>query len=239
LTKLTLQFKPVVKDRLFYNRYQYCCHFRLQEVSCLRDHVDHAAVDVMLQRRKEWREIAEQRWQTMSVKPAKTVLKGLVRRNKITDQVEQHLHDLVDLLLSCGSEYKLVVSSDVAWIYTNDAGLIDHCRRNPILTCKSYTQAVVDRPKNTIRLQNPRHKFRSYFAVTKLTQQQKTDVVNFLANQADFVRTSPALTDWICGVWLRTQDYYFVDHDQMSWLTMFALVRPSMIRKTVQIIPAK
>lgn len=239
MIKLTPPFKPVVKDRLFYDQYQYCCHFRLAEVSCLRNHVDHAAVDVMLQRRKEWREIAEQRWQTMNAKSVNAGLKGSVRWNKITDLVEQNLHDLVDLLQSCGVDHKLVVSSDVAWLYTNDVALINQCKRTPMLICKSYTEAIVDRPKNTIRLQNPRHKFRSYFAVTKLTHEQKTDVANFLANQADSVRTSPALADWIVDAWQRTQDYYFVDHDQMSWLTMFALVRPGMIRKTVQIIPAK
>jgi hypothetical protein len=211
----------------------------LAEVSCLRDQVDHASVDAMLQRRKEWREIAEQRYQTINAKSSNTGMTRSVRWNKITNVVEKNLHDLVDLLLSCGSDHKLVVSSDVAWIYTNDVALIDQCERTHMLTCKSYTRAIVDRPKDTIRLKNPRHGFRSYFIKTKLTQQQKTDVIKFLANQAASARISPALTDWIEGAWLRTQDYYFVDHNQMSWLTMFALVRPGMIRKTVQIIPAK
>jgi len=239
LINSNLKFKSVVKDQLFYNQYQYCCRFRLAEASCLRNQVDHAAVDDMLRRRKEWRKIAEQRWQTTSAKSVNTGMKGLLRWNKITAEIEQNLHALVDLLQTCGVDHKLVVSSDVAWIYTNAITLIDQCKRTSMLTCKSYTQAIVDRPKNTIRLKNPRYKFRSYFTITKLTQQQKTDVVNFLTNQADSVRISPALADWIVDAWKRTQDYYFVDHDQMSWLTMFALVRPGMIRKTVQIIPAK
>jgi hypothetical protein len=38
---------------------------------------------------------------------------------------------------------------------------------------------------------------------------------------------------------LRTQDYFFVDHDTASWSSMLSLVRPGIIRKTLQIVTAK
>jgi hypothetical protein len=62
--------------------------------------------------------------------------------------------------------------------------------------------------------------------------------VNFLANQP-MVRLSPALTQWIDLKFTRTQDYFFIDYNTTAWLTMLSLVTPGLIRKTLQIIPAK
>ena len=33
-----------------------------------------------------------------------------------------------------------------------------------------------------------------------------------------------------------TRDYFFVDHDSLNWTTMLALVRPGLIRCTMDII---
>ena len=108
-----------------------------------------------------------------------------------------------------------------------------------MLTGKKYSKAVIDRPKNTIQLKKPQHKFRSYFKITKITSEQKDMLINFLNNQRAGIRVSPALETWITGKFHRTQDYFFVDHDEISWLTMLALVHPGIIRKTQQIIQAK
>jgi hypothetical protein len=192
----------------------------------------------MIDRRKTWQEIAQQRWVATGKSGVHTILahRG---RNVITDEVEQHLHDLAEMLISSGVDYKLVVSVDFGWLYTNDIELIDQLRQQKMLSNKIYTEAIVDRPKNTIRLKNPKHQHRSYFKLTKITEQQKINLVNFLTNQHEAVRCSPALVGWIKTPFHRTQDYFFVDHQDMTWLTMLALVHPGLIRKTLQIIAAK
>jgi hypothetical protein len=73
----------------------------------------------------------------------------------------------------------------------------------------------------------------------KITDEQKNALKNFLKNQQESARLSPALAHWITISFNRTQDYFFIDHSEMSWLTMLGLVRPGLIRKTMQIIPAK
>ena len=103
---------------------------------------------------------------------------------------------------------------------------------------KTYNQAIVDRPKNTIKLKDPRHRYRSYLKSVKLTDEEKTHLCNFFQNQQGHARISPALTKWITERWHRTQDYFFVDHDNESWLVMLSLIKPSMIRKTVELIAA-
>ena len=222
---------------MFYDRFQYCISFGLTEISCLRDQdLDCARIKHMLDRRKEWRDIAQQRWNTFGQKP--NVQQSRLW-NEITDEVEQNLYDFADILRNSGADLKLVVSSNCGWVYTNSLELISQLKPMRMLTGKKYSKAVIGRPKNTILLKNPQHHFRSYFKITKITSQQKNMLINFLTNQQSSIRISPALTEWINSAFHRTQDYFFVDHDEMSWLTMLSLVHPGIIRKTQQIIQAK
>ena len=239
MTSLTQPFKLVIKDRLFYNRFEYAIGFHLDEASCLRD-LGHEQIDEMIERRIAWREIAQQRFASN----IKSSLFGqhqsiVARRQKhITEQTVGDLHGLAELLLTTVADFKLVVSVNNAYVYTNDLTLIDQITNLSGVTHQDYTRAIVGRPKDTIRLKNPRHQFRSYLKRAKLTDEQKIHLVNFLTNQSS-TRTSPAFSQWLTGLFYRTEDYFFVDHNEMSWLTMLSLVRPGLIRKTQQIISAK
>lgn len=233
MTKLTLPFKLVVKDRLFYNRFEYAIGFHLDEVSCLRE-LSHAHIDEMIERRIMWREIAQQRVKNNKSSPYSILAK---RHKEITDKTISDLHEMANLLLTTTIDFKLVVSVNEGHIYTNDLSLIDQVNALSGLTRKDYTRAIVGRPKDTIRLKNPQYQFRTYFKRTKITSEQKDHLMNFLNTQN--VRISPALQTWVDQPFYRTEDYFFIDHNEMSWLTMLSLVRPGLIRKTQQIIPAK
>jgi hypothetical protein len=239
LIKKVQPFKSVVKDRLFYNRFEYSIGFQIDEASCLRD-LAHEQIDDMIERRIAWREIAQQRFagniKSTLFPGAATILAR--RQKEITEQTVNDLHELAEVLLTTASDFKLVVSVNQGHVYTNDLALIEQVGAVSGLTHKDYTQAVISRPKNTIQLKDPKHEFRSYFKITKITQEQKDQLIAFLANQPT-VRLSPALKHWITTPFNRTQDYFFVDHDGMAWLTMLSLVRPGLIRKTMQIIPTK
>ena len=226
---------------MFYDHFQYCISFGLAEISCLREQeLDRDRISLMLERRKQWREVAQQRWVTLGQKNNNSQQTILTRRwNEITDEVEQNLYDFADILRNSGTDLKLVVSTDYGWVYTNSLELISRLKLMRMLTGKKYSEAVVDRPKNTILLKNPRHRFRSYFKITKITSEQKNMLINFLNNQHSGIRIGPALAKWTTSAFYRTQDYFFVDHNEMSWLTMLALVHPGIIRKTQQILPAK
>jgi hypothetical protein len=188
----------------------------------------------MLDRRKQWRKVAHQRWNGQKPNAQQSRL-----WNEITEEVEQNLYDFADILRNSGVDLKLVVSSNCGWVYTNSLELIGELKPMRMLTGKKYSEAVIDRPKNTILLKNPQHQFRSYFKITKITSDQKDMLINFLNNQRAGIRVSPALETWTTSAFHRTQDYFFVDHDEMSWLTMLSLVHPGIIRKTLQIVTAK
>lgn len=235
-TVKTLQFSPVVKDRLFYNRFTYCIGFSLDELSCLKM-LDHDYIDSIISRRKEWRAIHHQRLMKIGKPSVPTMHSILGRRSReITDETVEHLHNLAEQLLKSKDEYKLVTSVDQGWVYTNSTKLIRRLSDNATLQNKSYTKAVIDRPANTIRLKNIKYTHRSYFKVLKLTAQQKTNLEQFFINQQGHIRPSPALLQWFKGDYHRTQDYLFVDHNGEGWLVMLALVQSGIIRKTVDII---
>jgi hypothetical protein len=230
-----LKFAPVCKDRLFYDRYEYCMGFYLDEVSCLRQ-LDHTYIDDTMERRKQWREITQQRWINGRQKH------GVILRRTwrdITEKTVTDLHALAEQLLTTKVDYKLVVSINQGHIYTNDLDLIGQLSAMSELTNKTYTQAQVSRPKNTIVLKNPQYQFRTYFKLMKLTVQQKDQLMDFLHGQQGHVRLSPGLGRWFDSSFNRCQDYFFVDHNTESWLTMLSLVHPGIVRKTMHIIPAK
>jgi len=192
----------------------------------------------MLERRKQWREIAQQRW-TNGRQKNSTIMTRRWGWKDITETTTDNLHALADVLLNTQVDFKLVVSINQGYVYTNDTVLIDQLDRMPELTGKTYTQAQVVRPKNTIQLKNPRHQFRTYLTMCKLTAEQRYNLEEFLITQSAHVRLSPALARWVDMPFNRTQDYFFVDHDTQSWCTLLSLVQPGIIRKTMHIIPAK
>ena len=229
-----LEFKSVTKDRLFYSRFQYCLGFSLDEATCLRE-LDHAKIDDLIRRRKQWQEVAQQRW--INGRQNTTILSR--RWKDITEKTVTDLHSVADVLLTNTAEFKLVVSVHQGYVYTNDLALLTKLDGMPELTFKTRTQAQVDRPQNTIRLKKSNYNFRSYFRARHLSAQEKQQLVNFLNTQQDFVRTSPAMVQWINDPFNRLQDYYFVDHDSQQWLTLISLVLPGIIRKTMQILTDK
>lgn len=158
---------------------------------------------------------------------------------EITETTLSDLHALTDVLLNSSAEFKLVVSMNQGYVYTNDLLLLEQLDTMSQLSFKTYTQAQIVRPKNTIQLRKPRHQFRTYFTMCKLTAEQRHNLEEFLITQSGHVRLSPGLVRWIDLPFNRTQDYFFVDHDAENWCTMLSLVHPGIVRKTMHIIPAK
>jgi hypothetical protein len=216
----------VPSDRLFYDHWQYCIRFRLDEVNCLRYSLDAEKIDELLTRREMWRERVRNRWpQNNFVRP----------HSAITDTTRETLYAFADFLRMATDPYKMVISVNQCWIYSNSVNLLERIDRLPFVRNTKFTESVIVRPKNTVALQNPRHQHRSYFRTVKLTAQERQQIMTFLQGQ-DNVRISPALKQWMTTPFNRTQDYFFVDYDSESWLTMMGLVRPGLIRKTVQIV---
>lgn len=230
-----LKFNPVVKDRLFYNEYSLAVGFDLAEAAVLK-RLDHDHIAHSLERRRSWREHALQRHaNTKHVFPWTIT----ARLKEITQATEDNLHLVCDILLATTDRFKLVTSGSQAWLYTNSVELIQQFAELDILERKTYTQALVNRPTDTIILKNNSHSNRTYFKTLKLTAAEAVNLRNFLNMHSENIRLSPALSEWVNDTKLRLSDYFFIDYTGESWLTLLSLVRPGLIRKTITIIPAK
>ena len=231
-----LKFKPVVKDRLFYDNYRYCMSFYLAEVSALKT-LDHAYINVIIDRRKLWREVAHQRiGGGANAKSRQTIVSR--RWKEITDDTVEDLHELADILIKTSIDHKFVTSVNHAYVYTNSITLFKRIVKLANIQDISYSEAVINRPKDTIKLANPKYPYRSYLKSVKLSPKEKENIINFFSNQQDYMRISPALVKWLLAPFHRTQDYFFIDYESESWLLMLELVKPGLIRKTVNIISA-
>jgi hypothetical protein len=207
---------------------------RLEEVTALRK-LNHEEIDSVIKHRREWREISRQRLlQTQKV--GITMPSHFIRNyGEIEDITVTNLHTFAQILITTQIEFKLITSGNRAWIYTNDPALFVDLKKSPGVTNTKYTRANVVRTANTVQLKNPKYPLRSYFRSVKLNPTDKELLKNFLKNQQQIAGLSPSLSQWVIDPYHRLQDYYFVDHNEL-WLTMLALVRPGLIRKTVTVV---
>jgi len=222
-TNSPLEFKTVSRDRLYFDQYQYCMRVNLVEAGCLRK-LGHEFIDQAIARRRAW------------LIP-RTGLNGMAPRN-ISEETSKNLHAVCDVLLSTKHKYKLQVHYWGMYMYTNDCALLIDILAVPQPPADSLklTQAVVNRPRNTIALKNPQHKYRSYFISRSLSDNQKKSIGNFLTVNQDIIRASPGVIKWLAGNWSWTMPNYFIDHNDQSCLIMLSLIYPGLIKNTFDII---
>ena len=194
----------------------------LREAGCMRK-LDHAAIDHVVSVRKEW--IGR--------------LHDYYSSNRaITDDAVNNLHNMCDVLINTKRQHKLIIEHNQIRVYANEPELfteiIDHV---PGLKYPTYTQAVIDRPRDTICLKESAYTHRTYLRSVVVSDQQKRSISNLLKKQ-EGIRLSPGLKDWtLHNNWRGwTESYYFVDHTDTGWMTMLSLVYPGLIKNTIQII---
>jgi len=222
-----LTIKTDRRDRFYFDRYQYCFNFRMEEMSCVRE-VSHDKIDRMIDYRNMWRQRSPNfggSWQS--------------RRGQVTDEQRTNCHAMCDFLLA-QKDYKLVVSQDWGYVYTNDISLARAMESLPYILPLSIKQSVLDRPRDTLRIKNSRHEFRTYFRAQRLDQNQRQNLVDFLSNQQS-IRPGPGLKQFMTADYAHTyvSENFFIDHDGMGIITMLGLVLPRATRKTVKLINDK
>lgn len=204
----------------------------MPEASALRI-LDHKKIDLALDRRIEWRETSRARWKTLN--PLNTTL----RWPAIVTETRENLHTICEFLNKTTASFKLVVSGNQANVYANSQTFLKQLDSIPALNSKSYKRVKIDLPKNTILIKSSQHRQRSYIRRVRLLGNEKQSIKNFFENQGEHIRISPSLKQWLATPYTWTQDYFFIDYNEESWLTMLSLVRSGLIRKTVQIITGK
>lgn len=227
---MPILFEKTSRDSLFYGQWQYAVACDLTLAGCLRNHkFEHDQVLEHITMRKLW----DEQWRL------RTWNQNFVadRTTRFTVEDELNILTAAEYFRSLKNDFKLVVTRDRIWLYANKISVIKGLTKLAGIDNPRYTEAVVDRPKNSIRIKNSPYELRSYFRWKFLNDTEKDSLRQFLATQQDYVRVSPGLKRYLSGKnYLFLQEYYFIDYTGEQWLLMLSLVHPGMLRKTVTIV---
>jgi hypothetical protein len=202
----------------YYKQYHHCLIWWIPEGNMLRV-VSHKAIDSNV----HWRNNYLQNWGRNS------------RKGEVTERETERLHEVCDKLLAIPNPYKKVVCNNTMWFYTNNPedfdDIVTH-EGTKLIDCK---QADISLPADCVLLNNPKHKFRTYFRERYLDEDQRKAIQRYFTSRAEQFRPGPGFKSLLHGLKLWTSSYYFVDHDDEKDALFINLACPQLVRKTLPI----
>lgn len=233
LTDSNLKISTTKSDRLFYDTYRYVLFFRMPGVETLRcckgKEIDDvaASIDQRLLQRQQYR---SKNWGGN--------WKPLINWATETQACREDLVDLAVAVLSQGAGVRFVVTKNQGYLYSNDVAGLHTIAKKHYMQSTTLREAVIDRPRNTVRLKKSQHLLRTYFNNSRLTAENKARLINFFNNNVNEIRYSPSLADWVSpkSNWHWVSDHLFFDHNDTKLLLMLGLVCPGIVKKTLDII---
>jgi hypothetical protein len=206
-----LTYKSTSRDRLFYDRYEYSVQFHLHGAGCCRNP---AAVNQAIM----WRN-GVNHW----------------TNRQITDKHSTDLHNWLAQLNQL-DDHKVIYYSNHVYLYTNSQEDIEHISQLEYAQHLEASKCVIDRPRDTIVLKSPTHKYRTFFKERYMEKTQADILRKFLLSRQDCFRITRNLTRKLeKNSMFYTSNYYFVDHNDMNDIVMLQLVCPGIVRKTLAI----
>ena len=207
---------PVPRTSLYFNKWQYVVHFRLQDVSYLRV-LKHDKIDESIGYRNNW-------------------ITRYQRTNTISTEIKENLHLACDYLLTRKHPFKKVVCNHYMWVYTNNLEDFDDLDTIPTSRVLSVNQSDVVFAPDAVTLKNPQHAFRTYFRERWLSDTELANLRRYFQNRKDMFRLSPGFELLMSGrrMWLMAN--YFVDHDEPNADLLINMAIPGIVKKTLPIV---
>jgi hypothetical protein len=130
-------------------------------------------------------------------------------------------------------------------VYTNDLQDVEILQRNYPME-STTKQAAVVYPSDVVMLSSdPKYPYRTYFKEKNLPIAKKQALWAWIDNQSPDLVASPTTEKWFTAQsrpkpynWTNSEwcrGHYFVEHTDLSHITMLAMVCPGLTRKTVQV----
>lgn len=246
LTASNPEVELTSSDRLFYDRYQYSLRFCLQEFHCIRPWHDYRGADV-----QELLQLIDQYQHKHYLRYRPGYLYNMVYGNlgKFADdsayqqQVSQDLYPIVKLLWPHRANIRIVATHDWGYVYSNCLSILKLLADTQPKQTTRIQQAVIDRAPNTVGLRKKQHNYRTYFRDLRVTEDQRNQIQQYLAQQQD-IRLCPSLKSWspvdrtypwVTNVaWSRST--FFFDHQGAADALMLEMLVPGIVRKTLEIV---
>lgn len=212
----------VEKDRLFYDKWEYCAGFSTVRDCSLLVKLEHSAIDRGIAWRNNYRSLT----------------------NTILPEDATKLHNICDVLINTKVPNKQRREWNTLFLYMNDLTLAQEILNNADIARCELKRAVITKPRDVLVRVNPVNKYRTYFRSRRYTTEQKNVLLNFYQNNKQDILFSESFRYWLVGTknsymsdW--TQAHYYIDHDSTTWLSMINMLLPGSTSKTLTIQPAK
>ena len=218
-------------DRLFYDQYRYGLKLRMKDFSCLREirksDATSEQVAAVVSRRFEQR----------------CNYSRFFNRRDLPTELSSRQYDLDNILemlqylWPVREQIKTTFSGDWGYIYSNNRKLLQSIGNQHYVYAYYIKEAVINRPKDTIRLQSSPYQYRSFLKERLCTPADKACILAYLENQPD-VKISRGLTYWLKydTRWLWTRRYHYFDHNDAKIELMLQLICPGIVRAKMPII---
>ena len=221
-----LDIELVSRNQAYFGKYSYVYSFLLPELCVIRSK-SHGEIDRLIEQRRSWQQLNINfggSWHGT--------------KKEVSKQHTKNLHNLLDILNGY-EDYKLTISMDVGYFYTNSLKQIDLLNSLDYTTSISCKKVKTDIPTDSILIKNSEYKYRTYLKTQKISEHEKQMLINFFQNQK--VRLGPSLHQFITRYANSTYiaDNYFIDHNDLSCLTLLGLTSSVKIRKTLSIVNHK
>jgi len=209
--------KTESRDRLYYDQWEYAFSFYLKEAHTLRQR------DVEKMEHNIARLLCWPAWQ-----------------GRYNTAVIDNLKTVLAYINSIRAPFKMIVSGNYITVYTNDCALAADLKNAcPFVRPTYLRQAVIDRPRDTVLLLEPKHSIRSYFHSQWFSGTKIPALREFFKAQQGAIEPSPALQNFLSStnshdLWFAS--HYYVDYDDPRYVTMLAMIMPRSFRKTMAIV---
>ena len=202
----------------YYKQYYHCLIWWIPEGNMMRQ-LSHRAIDTNI----HWRNNYLQNWRSSS------------GRLPISDREKNRLHEVCDLLLAIKHPFKKVVCNNTMWFYTDhpeDFAAVVACPGTKLI---EHKQADVCLPADCVVLNNPQHKFRTYFRERYLDESQSKLIKKYFITRSAQFRPSPGFKMLLNGERMWIPPNYFVDHNDEKDALFINIACPNLVRKTLPI----
>ena len=160
-----------------------------------------------------------------------------------TKEIIMHAVDVLETLHS--TFIHRTYGHNIFHVYTNDLQDVEILQRNYPME-STTKQAAVVYPSDVVMLSSdPKYPYRTYFKEKNLPIAKKQALWAWIDNQSPDLVASPTTEKWFTAQsrpkpynWTNSEwcrGHYFVEHTDLSHITMLAMVCPGLTRKTVQV----
>jgi hypothetical protein len=209
-------------SQLFFREYRYSVHVQCGGVALVRSK-SHSAIDLASEKYNK------------SV--CHDVRYDILRRFTPIGDIDA-LHSLIDVLLENDDSIRTTYTDlNNIRIYCNDTRIIDEIKSISDLGVIEVVERVVNQPENAIVLKHSDFKFRSYFSQPK--RHDEKWIKKKPLDESFIFRSFGTISGAMKPRPTMIESQMFLDYNDESIITLLSLIKPGIIRKTLDIIVDK